>query len=348
MIELWGKDYTREELLRRVGDMRQVAGVEPFELTDGSQRGVRAVRLWNAAGLNFTVAAERGMSLTNLTWRGVPIPFLSAVGTVHPAYYEPEGLGWLRTWPVGFLTPCGLTQAGAPCSDDGEQLGLHGRVAHIPAQNIHWGAEWRGEEYYLWVEADVRETAVFGANLLLHRRISTTLTSPTLWIEDRIENQGFSASPHLFMQHINIGHPLIDSTTSLDLPERITVPSDENARLGLEQCCSFGEPLIGCEEQVFFHELTPDDDGNVEVRLVNPAFANGAGLGMCLRYALKAYPVLTEWKMMREGLYVVGVEPGNCRSLGRARIRENGDLPILGPGETRNYHLEITFFTNQG
>lgn len=36
MAVLWGKTYTRGALLRRVGDIRQVAKVEPFELYEGS------------------------------------------------------------------------------------------------------------------------------------------------------------------------------------------------------------------------------------------------------------------------------------------------------------------------
>ena len=45
MIDLWGKTYTPADLRRRVGDMRQLAAAQPFELTDGPERGCRGVRL---------------------------------------------------------------------------------------------------------------------------------------------------------------------------------------------------------------------------------------------------------------------------------------------------------------
>ena len=32
MAVLWGKTYSRTEILRRVGDIRQIAQVEPFSL----------------------------------------------------------------------------------------------------------------------------------------------------------------------------------------------------------------------------------------------------------------------------------------------------------------------------
>jgi hypothetical protein len=341
MVQLFGNRYTSQDLLRRLGDMSQLAGVQAFELVDGSERGVRAVSLYNAAGLEMMVVPDRGMAVTRLSYRGVSLPLLSAVGTPHPAFAELRGLGWLRTWPAGFLTPCGLTQVGSPCLDGSEELGLHGRVAQIPARQVAWGAEWQGDQYVLWVEGKVRETAVFGENLLLHRRIWTTLDSPTFWVEDRLENQGFSAAAHMFLQHINLGFPLVDETARLELPPHTTQPRDEEARRGLEHCCEFSMPVPGYQEQVFYHDLQPNAAGQVEVRLVNPAFAGGCGLGVRLRYAKADYPIFVEWKMMGEGLYVVGLEPANCHVGGRCQERQMGTLPMLAPQETRTYRLEV-------
>ena len=43
MAAIWGKTYTRHDLLQRVGDIRQLAKAEAFEFSEGSERGVRAV-----------------------------------------------------------------------------------------------------------------------------------------------------------------------------------------------------------------------------------------------------------------------------------------------------------------
>ena len=344
MAQLFGKDISSQELLRRLGDMTQVAGVQPLELVDGNERGVRAVSLYNAAGLEMLVVPDRGMAITRLVYQGVPLPLLSPVGTAHPSFAEPRGLGWLRTWPAGFLTPCGLAQVGSPCQDGSEELGLHGRVAQIPARQVSWGAQWQGEQYVIWVEGSVRETAVFGENLLLHRRIWTTLDSSVFWIEDRLENQGFSPAPHMFLQHLNLGYPLVDDTARLVLPAHTTQPRDEAAKPGLENCCEFSAPVLGYQEQVFYHDLQPDGNGQVEVCLENPAFNQGRGLGVALRYAKADYPIFVEWKMMGEGFYVVGLEPANCHVGGRCQERANGTLPVLAPQEKRLYRLEIEVF----
>ena len=344
MPKLWGTKYTRAELAEHLGDLHQLAGVRPFEFTDGPARGMRGVSIRNAAGLEFCVLLERGMSLYDLQFRGVPVSFMSAAGPVHPAYSDLTGTGWLRTWPGGFLTPCGLAQVGSPCRDGEEELGLHGRIASLPAENVAWGADWQGDDYLLWVEAGMRESVVFGENLLLRRRIWTKLDAARLWIEDKVENQGLKASPHMFLQHINLGFPLVSSTATLVLPDHTTRPRDENAAAGLADCLSFSDPVADYAEQVFYHDLSAGADGRVEVSFVNAAFNGGQGLGLILRYIKNQYPIFVEWKMMRAGTYVVGLEPSNCLVEGRSAERASGRLQYLQPGEVRCYAIEVEFF----
>jgi hypothetical protein len=344
MPEIWGTHFTRTELVERLGDLRQLADVQPFEFTDGPERGTRGVSIRNAAGLSFRVLLERGMGLYDLQFKGVPIPFLSPAGAVHPAYYDPTGVGWLRSWPGGFLTPCGLTQVGSPCLDGEEQLGLHGRLASLPAANVAWGTGWQGDDYLLWVEGSMRESVFFGEDLLLRRRIWTRLDASRLWIEDKVENQGHKPSPHMFLQHINLGFPLVDGTTRLILPAHTTLPRDETAAAGLAECQSFSSPVPDYAEQVFYHDLSADVNGQVAVSLENPSFNGGQGLGLTLRYLKNQYPVFVEWKMMRAGTYVVGLEPSNCLVEGRAAERASGRLQFLQPGEARHYAIEVEFF----
>ena len=52
----------------------------------------------------------------------------------------------------------------------------------------------------------------------------------------------------------------------------------------------------------------------------------------------------TQWKMMGEYDYVMGLEPGNCTPDGRAAIREKGLLEFLQPGEERVMKLRFEAF----
>ena len=80
------------------------------------------------------------------------------------------------------------------------------------------------------------------------------------------------------------------------------------------------------------------------MRLTNPNFDQGRGLGVYWRYALAEYPVLVQWKMMGEGMYVAGIEPANCHVEGRSQERERGTLEVLQPLESRRYTIEVGFF----
>jgi hypothetical protein len=340
---LWGKTYTRQEILRRVGDIRQLARVEPFELVEGSERGVRAVRMRNAAGLELVIITDRGMAITELIFQGVPLPFFTGIGVAHPAFSESQGAGWLRTWPGGFLTSCGLDQVGSPCNDSGEELGLHGRIAGIPAAQVRWGGDWKEDDYFLWAEGQVRQSCMFGEDISLHRRVGLWLGGARFWIEDTVENHSFKQVPHMFLQHFNLGFPLVDAGTRLELPQHTTRPRDLSARDGIAQYNNFEDPQPDYKEQVFYHDLIADEAGQAEVRLVNPGFDRGRGLTIYWRYSLNEYPVLVEWKMMGEGQYVVGIEPSNCRVEGRASERERGSLQVLQPFEKRRYMIEVGF-----
>lgn len=341
MAVLWGRTYSRNDLLRRVGDIRQLARVEPFEMSEGSERGVRAVRMRNAAGLELVVVTDRGMAITELYYNGVPLPFINGVGTSHPAYTEQPGVGWLRTWPGGFLTPCGLTQVGSPGHDDGEELGLHGRVAGIPAREVRWGGDWKEDDYFVWVEGTIRQVVPFGEDVSLRRRIGMWLSGARIWIEDTVENHAFHPTPFMVLQHFNLGFPLVDEGARLELPGHTCEPRDQAAKAGVDRYYVFEEPQAGYAEQVFYHTLRADSAGQVEVRLVNPGFDSGRGLGVYWRYSLADYPVLVEWKMMGEGFYAVGIEPSNCHVTGRAAERERGTLQYLQPQEVRKLHMEI-------
>ena len=86
--------------------------------------------------------------------------------------------------------------------------------------------------------------------------------------------------------------------------------------------------------------MAADNAGDARVALVNPALDGGLGLG--IRYHTKSLPRFVQWKMMGYGTYVLGLEPSNCWTRGRADERARGTLQVLQPGEARDYHLEIS------
>jgi len=343
MAMLFGKRYTREGLLRYVGDVSQIGGVQLKTLDNGPARGVRTADFYTGSGFRFTVLIDRGMDIGPAEWGGRPLAWRSPVGAVHPAYYDPLGLGWLRSFAGGLMVGCGLDNVGLPCTDAGEELGLHGRLSHIPAELISCSGAWHGDEYEMWVEGEVRHYKVFGADLVLRRRISTTLGSDVVSIADTIANAGTESAPLQILYHCNFGYPVVSADTELKLDTEHSEPRDETAALGFGEHTRFQPPTAGYAEQVFYHHPRAGEGGYAVAALVNGALHFGA----YVRFRTAELPHLVQWKMMGERTYVVGLEPANCWVQGRAHDRQTGALQFLAPGERVSTHLQIGALPDQ-
>lgn len=244
------------------------------------------------------------------------------------------------------MVTCGQTTMGAPSVDEGVALGLHGRASYTPASHITSGGIWEGDQYIMFVEGEIRETAVFGENILLRRRIEARLGENRLIISDTLVNEGFQATPHMLLYHINAGFPVVDEGSRLIAPSRRVTPRDEDARRGLDRHDTFEAPIPEYREQVYFHDMAADGGGYVTAALVNPVLRDGQGFGFFVRYRQRELPCYNEWKMMGEGLYTVGMEPATTHTLGRVAARADGSLQFLMPGEERQYSVELGVLTS--
>jgi hypothetical protein len=347
MAQLYGREYTRAELLKHVGDISQVARVKPYRLAEGFEEGVLGVDVTTGSGLDFSVLPSRGLDISSAHYNGRSLAWRSATTDKHPAFFEEEDRGWLRSFYGGLVLTCGLTWAGAACEDEGQPLGLHGRVSHLPATNVHWDGHWEGDDYILSVSGKLREAIVFGENIQLTRRIWARMGESRFYIDDTVENMGYQRTPHMMLYHINIGFPAVDDNARLISPSRTVTPRDAEAEEGKERYAQLQPPTQDYAEKAYFHDMKPDAQGKVTTAIVNPDCDSGAGFGVYATYNKSELPCFCEWKMMDQGTYVVGMEPANALVLGRAKERELGRLQFLEPGEVREYHLEIGVVAGQ-
>ena len=144
----------------------------------------------------------------------------------------------------------------------------------------------------------------------------------------------------MLLYHMNFGYPFLTPDLQMKLPEgTATTPRTEEAAKGLGQERTFQEPADGKEEQVYFHQV-PADQGLGRVELYNP----GLGFGAEVTWTKDTLPVLAQWKCMRSGEYVLGIEPTNSYIMGRSAERENGTIGMLQPFETRRMQVTMRFF----
>jgi hypothetical protein len=337
MVELFGRRWSRAALLEHVGDISQLGGARPVTLAEGPEAGVAAAEVRTGTGFAFTVLPGRGMDIGFAEFRGMPLCWRSATGEIAAPFYEKDGEGWLRGFHGGLLDTCGLTTAGWPSSDDGEQLGLHGRASYLPARNVWVDAEWQGEDYVMWVQGRTRETVVFGANLRLTRRVWARLGESRLFIDDTVENLGQAESPHELAYHINVGFPLLDEDSELLCAASAREPITDDREAALSNWQRYGPPQLGWQPRVLVHTLAADGEGWASTALVNRRL----GLGLYIRQRPEQLPFIWQWKHLGPGVYVTGIEPANCFGRGRADDRSRGTLRFLGAGDRAEYRLEI-------
>jgi hypothetical protein len=326
-----------------VGDVAQVAGARPSVLAEGKADGVRAVEVYTGSGFAFTVLPGRGMDIPFASYKGASLSFLSGTGITHPGYYEEPDDRWLRGFTAGLLTTCGICNAGAPSTDRGRTFGLHGRYSNTAAEDLCVQQGWEGDEYSIRVSGTVREASAMNEHLALTRTFETRLGARGFRLHDVVENRGFEEQPLMLLYHFNYGFPLLAPGARIVAPIRATNPRTEDARRdrGVEECCEIGEPLAGYQEKVFFHDLAADAGGRTFVALVNRDIGGGSPLAIVERFSVKELPAFTEWKMVRKGFYVLGLEPGTVTPLGRGVLRERGELPLLAGQQT--YSVTIDF-----
>jgi len=329
----------RSETVKYIGNLSQLGHCRHYSFTEGWARGMRAVDISTGSGLQFTVLPDRGMDISMASYKGKNLVYLTCNGETHPSYFEPEGIGWLRTFAAGLLTTCGLTYLGSPCKDEGEHLGLHGRFSTIPACRFSDLSGWEDDNYHYRLKGTIEEGYIFGNKLRMEREISSICGQNVIHIQDSVTNFGSMPSPYTILYHINFGYPLLTEDTELLIDPSDTQPRDADALPGINEFRKFIKPQPQYREQVFFHTMKGDKNGNTSVTVIN----RKERISVKITFNTHQLPYVNQWKMMGYGEYVLGIEPSNVLCKSRNVLREENSLPMLQPGETtiNNFEIEI-------
>jgi hypothetical protein len=318
---------------RWTGDLAQLAGIELYEAFDGPERGVRKARVRSGAGLDFTVNIDRGFDIGEASLYGVNLSWRSGAGAVHPYAHQGEDDGWLRRFPGGLLTTCGLENVG-PVSDNRP---FHGSHSQSPARLLSSQTVAQKDGWLLELCGEVTSYKLFGTHLVLRRRITCKVGTNQLIVADTVINKGFSPAPVMLLYHCNFGYPLLDEATTLEFDSTIT-PRDPVAAKGLDTWNTFHSPQADYQEQVFFHDIKSENE-HVALHLANPR----RRLAVTLSYDKKELPYLSLWKQLGEGAYVLGLEPATCYPLGYTAEEAAGRVTALAPQASRAFHLTFDF-----
>jgi hypothetical protein len=322
------------DLSRWVGSVAQLAGIELYEALDGPERGVRKARVRSGAGLEFTVNIDRGFDIGEASLHGINVTWRSSAGAAHPYAHQHDAVGWLKRFPGGLVTTCGLDNVGPVSSG----RPLHGTHSERPARLLCCQTLEQEGAWLLTLCGEVTSYQLFGPHIVLTRRICCELGRNRLWLYDTITNRGFTPTPILLLYHCNFGYPLLSEASRLEL-ESSVIPRDDAAAKGLARWNAFHPPQAGYAEQVFLHDATPGADGQVTLTLANPE----RQLAVTLSYDKATLPCLSQWKQLGEGAYVLGLEPGTCYPLGFEAEQAAGRVVMLAPQAQQHFRLTFDF-----
>lgn len=326
------------ELRKRTVDLRGIADIRLVQIEDGPGRGQRLFVIRNAAGVGLEIVIDRGFDICSATWRGVNIGWNSANNLPSPpnSVDAEEGVGFYRNLD-GFIVTCVLDHFGAAGRGDASHFmhkhrkevfhPLHGRISSQRATISGYGIDWEKETPLIWAEGIVRQSSVFGENLMLRRRIELEVFGGAIRINDVVENCGFRPTPHAILYHVNFGYPFLDEGAEI------------LGNLDAEFISAFNtetkQPMDDYAD--YFQEVSIVGPGStVAIEVRNSALAGG--IRVSVTFSRDQLPDFGVWRAFQSGVYAVALEPMK-RTKGHERQgTENGSLAA---GETASYWLEV-------
>lgn len=313
-----------------IGHESQLSGVEEHRLVGGKGDGMRLLQVENGKGLMMTLSPDRCLDISRLRVGGINMGYFSACGYVAPTYYDGKGDGWLKSFTVGFLTTCGLQAVGTPCTDDGEELPLHGSIGNLPAEQVYW----QEDEEKIRVYGVIKDEVIFGRKLVLRREIEISKKENSFVIRDEMENRGDRVEPLEVLYHMNMGYPLLDEESVVKIPAKEVLPRNDHAAEDIDNCLRMEKPQVGYEERCYYHKFG-QKEGKASI------YQPKLGIELEITFDAENLDGFVEWKMMGVRDYVLGLECGNCYPDGRDVMRKTGMLKFLQPGESKHYEVKV-------
>ena len=291
----------------KIGNVEQVCSAQRVQVTDGRGNGARQIYVANGK-LNFVLSESNALDMLRLWHEGANVGFVSKNGL----YTAPAD--FLHNFPCGMLYTCGLDAIGGV-----EGHVLHGRIHSIPAEIRELVADERGVR----IVGEIRDTALFGENLVLTRTIETAAGSGEVRLTDRLRNLAFRDEKYCMLYHVNVGYPLVDAGAKIEGRFVKSLPRTEWAKHEMSKMLDIEPPKDNLEETCYFHQTADGAMAIVNRRL---------GKKFTVKSSLKKF---VEWKSRASGDYVIGLEP--CTSWLDGELKYS----ILKPGQSVTHTLVL-------
>ena len=295
----------------RISNFDQVASLRRYTLSEGRGAGLDVIDCDNGK-LRFLLNVTKGLDVMQLYHKGENVSFLSKNA------FSARETDFLSRFEGGMLYTCGLDSVGGR---DGFEL--HGTYHNMTAEVTRAECNEDG----ITVEAIIRNTSLFGRNLVMYRRLTSAIGSDTLSLEDRLVNRGFGDAEYCLLYHVNVGYPMLNEGAKVEakvLENTTRTPWSEQHKATF---LDMESPVPLKEETCYFLKLAEP-----KVSLANPK----NGKRFTLSYSGDTLPAFIEWKSMASADYALGLEPATTY------LDDKFAYKTLAPEEEVTFSLHFT------
>ena len=262
----------------------QAASIRRYAFTEGVEKGLDVLDCDNGK-IRFLLNVSKALDVMQLYHEGQNMSFISKNG------FTAREIGFLRRFEGGMLYTCGLDSVGGR---DGYEL--HGTIHNTPATVVRAECNEQG----IIVEAVIRDTALFGKNLVLKRKVWTGIGEDAVHVEDELCNEGYIDENYCVLYHVNVGYPMLDDGAKVVADVESFASRSPWAEENKGTMYEMSAPKVGQEETCYFLKLKTG-----KASLVNEKI----GKKFSVEYSIDTLPCFVEWKSMASGDYALGLEP---------------------------------------
>lgn len=301
----------------KISNFGQVASLRRYTLIEGREKGLDVLDCDNGK-LRFLINVSKACDVMQLYHEGQNVSFVSKNG------FTKRETNFLNRFEGGMLYTCGLDSVGGR-----EGYELHGTLHNTPAEIVRAVCNEDG----ITVEAVIRDTALFGKNLVLKRKIFSEIGGDSISVEDTLVNDGFRDEAYCLLYHINVGYPMVDEGARIVADVAHCEARTPWAKQNEDTMYEMSASIPNCEECCYFLRLRKP-----EISLVNEKI----GKTLTVSYSGNTLPHFVEWKSMASGDYALGLEP--CTT----ELDDRFAYETVKPNESISFAVRITVQKKEG
>jgi len=267
---------------KHVSNPSQLYAIRRYEMNEGPAKGIRLIEIDNGT-LRLLINESRGLDIFEACYKGQNLSFISKNGLNNLTG------DFVKRFEGGSLYTVGLDSAGVR-----EGFPLHGSYHLLAPERVNI----LESEDAIEVVGEIRDSALFGKNLLLKRRIRLAKNESLVSVSDTLVNEGDKDEDYCLLYHCNFGYPFLSEDCALSFKEKSILSRTPKAKENLPSLKSFSRPIDNEFESVYFIDLkTP------EVKVRNHE------VELTFSFLNENMPHFVLWKSCASHDYALGLEP---------------------------------------